>query len=563
MWGKLKLRTKIIIMANGLLIFMGVSLSFLAYRHASSISNNLVQNTFRSKLEGDIHATRMYVKNYYGAIRLVNNHLVDEKDNPIDNRVEMVDALKEDLGVSATIFFREGEDFTRITTNLRNEKGERIVGTKLGAQSAAYLPLMQKQKYIGEAKILGSPYLCAYDPILDEKNDIIGILFIGISQTEIHAYIAAELKNLLVWIIGGVVIITLLGIAILAIGMHSIIIAPIHQIIKDIGQGEGDLTKRLYIKSNDEIGELAKWFNIFIEKLQEIIKDLAQSANILGLSSNNLTKLSYEMSEGTSNMSLKSRTVAASSEEMSSSMVSIAASMQQASTNLDIVASSAEEMTATINEIAKNAENARSITGKAVTQAGRASAKVDELGRSAREIGKVTEAITEISEQTNLLALNATIEAARAGEAGKGFAVVANEIKELAKQTADSTEEIKNRIRDIQDNTSGTVIEIGQISKVINDVNEIVTTIATAVEEQSVATKEIAGNVFQASEGIGNVNENVAQSSTVSNEIARDIGDVNSLVDDMNAVGLKVNNSAGELNKLVERLLTVVGKFKI
>ncbi|MBN1626533.1 MAG: MCP four helix bundle domain-containing protein [Deltaproteobacteria bacterium] len=333
--------------------------------------------------------------------------------------------------------------------------------------------------------------------------------------------------------------------------------------LRDIAEGEGDLTRRLNIKSRDEVGELARWFNIFMEKLRGIIGELAQSTKILGISSNDLSGLSSEMAEGTNNMSAKSRTVASASEEMSSSMTSIAASMEQASTNLDIVASSAEEMSATINEIAKNAETARDITGKAVTRSGSASAKVDDLGRSAKEIGKVTEAITEISEQTNLLALNATIEAARAGEAGKGFAVVANEIKELAKQTADATEEIKKRIKDIQDNTSGTVVEIGEISTVINDVNEIVTTIATAVEEQSTATREIAGNVSQASQGIGNVNENVSQSSTVSNEIARDIGDVNSLVEDMNNVGSKVKNSAVELNRQVEKLSSIVGKFKI
>jgi methyl-accepting chemotaxis protein len=333
--------------------------------------------------------------------------------------------------------------------------------------------------------------------------------------------------------------------------------------LKDIAEGEGDLTRRLEINSKDEVGELAKWFNTFIGKLQGIISDLSQCSRTLDVSSGDLSKLSSEMSDGTKDISTKSRTVAVSSEEMSSSMISISASMEQASTNLDIVAASAEEMTSTVNEIAKNAEKARVVTGNAVSQAGNASTKVDELGRSAKQIGKVTEAITEISEQTNLLALNATIEAARAGEAGKGFAVVANEIKELAKQTADATEEIKKRVKDIQENTSGTVFEIGQITKVINDVNDIVTTIATAVEEQSSTTREIAGNVTQASQGIGNVTENVAQSSTVSNEIAKDIADVNRLVEDMNAVGLRVDNRSNELNLLVEKLSVIVRKFKI
>jgi methyl-accepting chemotaxis protein len=563
MWNKLKLRTKIIVMTCSLLILMGLSLGYIAYRDARSISNNLVENIFRLKLEGDIKAARMYVKNYYGTIGLLNNHLVDGKDTPIDNRFEMVDAIKRDLGAVATIFIQDGNDFTRITTNILDEKGERVVGTKLDIKSAVYQPVMQKKLYIGNANILGSPYMSAYDPILNEKNDLIGILFIGFPKSEINAYISTELTKLLGWIVVSFIVITVLGIAILAVGINSFI-APVLRIvdmIKEISQG--DLTKRFHIKSNDEIGELSKYFNTFIDKLQGIIKDLSEITFALGISSYDMSTLSSEMSDGTSNMSLKSKTVAASAEEMSSSMVSISASMEEASTNLDIVASSAEEMSATVNEIAKNAENAREITGKAVTRAGSASTKVDELGRSANEIGKVTEAITEISEQTNLLALNATIEAARAGEAGKGFAVVANEIKELAKQTAHATEEIKKRVKHIQDHTSDTVVEIGQISKVINDVNEIVITIATAVQQQSSATREIASNVSQASQGICDVNENVAQSSIASNETAKDIGEVSRLNEDMHTVGLKVNINADGLSKMVEKLTMVIGNFKI
>ena len=139
----------------------------------------------------------------------------------------------------------------------------------------------------------------------------------------------------------------------------------------------------------------------------------------------------------------------------------------------------------------------------------------------------MTETITEISEQTNLLALNATIEAARAGEAGKGFAVVANEIKELARQTAAATVNIKDRINEIQSTTSTTVVDIEKISKVIIEINNVISGIATAVEEQSVASNEIAGNISQASQGLVEVNENVAQSTTVVADITREIAEIN------------------------------------
>jgi len=333
--------------------------------------------------------------------------------------------------------------------------------------------------------------------------------------------------------------------------------------LRDIAEGEGDLTTRLEVKSKDEVGELARWFNTFVDKLQAIISDISENAKNLSSSSSDLSNLSGLLKTGSGDVSGRANTVAAAGEEMSTNMDSVAAAMEEASTNINMVATSTEEMTATVSEIAQNSERARNITNEAVTQAHNASNRVDELGIAAQEIGKVTEAITEISEQTNLLALNATIEAARAGEAGKGFAVVANEIKELARQTADATREIKEQIEGIQSSTSGTVTEIGNILKVINDVNEIVSTIATAVEEQSVTTKEIASNVSQASQGIQEVNENVAQSNTVSKDIAREITDVNQATAEISNSSSQVSLNAEGLTKLASQLKEMVGTFKV
>ena len=333
--------------------------------------------------------------------------------------------------------------------------------------------------------------------------------------------------------------------------------------LKDIAEGEGDLTIRLHAESKDEVGELARWFNVFLEKLQTIIKDIAENTDIVNNSSTELSAISQQMSSGAEEASSKTDSVASATEEMSSNMSSIAATMEQASTNVEMVAASAEQMAATINEIAQNSEKARSITGGAVTLAKSSSDRVEGLGQAAQEISKVTSTITEISEQTNLLALNATIEAARAGEAGKGFAVVANEIKELAKQTAEATDEIRNRIQGIQDSISGTITDIEQVPKVINDVDEIVSTIATAVEEQSTTTREIATNVAQASQGIQEVTENVTQSSNVTGEIAGEVSEVNRATGEMANSSSQINMSANELSKVADQLKSMVGQFKV
>ena len=360
------------------------------------------------------------------------------------------------------------------------------------------------------------------------------------------------------------------GVILLAFSIYivlsRVVIRPIKEttiMVKNIAEGEGDLTKQLDVKSENEIGELAKWFNVFIENMRKIIHEVFLSASQLNDSSGSLASISEHMSNGASETSLKAQTVSAASEEMSANIVSVASTIEQAATNMNMVATAAEEMTATINEIAQNTEKATGITHRAVDQAANASKQMDELGNAAQEIGKVIDTITEISEQVNLLALNATIEAARAGEAGKGFAVVANEIKELARQTADATGEIRQRVEGIQGSTENTVTEINNITQVVNEVNEIVSTIATAVEEQSVTTREIAGNVNQASTGINEANENVAQSSRVSSDIAGEIAQVNQSADEMSNSSSQVNSSAEELSKVAGQLNEMVSRFKV
>jgi len=377
---------------------------------------------------------------------------------------------------------------------------------------------------------------------------------------EIYASVS-RLGKVKLMLVTAVVLVAAIAIFLIA----NTVAKPINNVVaglKDAAEGEGDLTKRLEVRSRDEVGELSKWFNVFIEKVQAIIKDVAANANHLTESSRSLSAISGQMSTGAEQTTLKAKTVSTSTEEMSTNMNSVAAAMEQASTNVQLVASAAEEMTATINEIAGNTEKAHTITNDAVVQAEKASVQVGDLGQAAQEIGKVVEAITDISEQVNLLALNATIEAARAGEAGKGFAVVANEIKELAKQTAIATGEIKQRVESIQTSTDGTVFQIGHITKVVNQVNEIVGVIATAVEEQSVTTREIAGNVAQASQGINDVNENVAQSNSAVTVIADEISEVTHSAGEISNSSAQVNLSAEELAGLAEQLNTMVSKFK-
>jgi len=340
-------------------------------------------------------------------------------------------------------------------------------------------------------------------------------------------------------------------------------IARMTLMLKDIAEGEGDLTRRLTDTSGTETQVLAEYFNHFVSRVHDIVRDAAGNARALAGAAENLLQLSRGLRDNSGAMNTKTDLVAAATEEMSANMRSVASAMEEFSVNITTVATAAEEMSATIGEIAASATKAKGIAGDAVAKAAQASSRVGDLGVAAEEIGKVTETIMAISSQTNLLALNATIEAARAGEAGRGFAVVANEIKELAQQTAKATEEIRQRIDGIQNATGLTVHDIQAVTQVIHDVDNIVGTIAAAVEEQSVTTRDIADNVGQAAAGVQEVNENVAQAQTATGEIARDVVGVSEDSAKIAGNASTVQESAEMLATLAERLRGLVGQFKI
>jgi methyl-accepting chemotaxis protein len=326
----------------------------------------------------------------------------------------------------------------------------------------------------------------------------------------------------------------------------------------------GDLSKNapsVFMARADEIGVVARAKQTMIENLRKMIAEVTGGIQVLSSSSTELLSSSSDMTSGSRHASDKAHSVSAAAEEMSSNITSVAAGMEQCTTNLVHVASATEQMMSTIGEIAQNSEKARRITDEATQQAARITQQIDQLGIAAREIGKVTETITEISSQTNLLALNATIEAARAGSAGKGFAVVATEIKALAQQTAAATQDIKARIEGVQTATEGGITEIGKVSQIILDVSAIVASIAAAIEEQSTATKDIARNISEASTGVTDANTRVAETSQVSREIAKDIVSVDQSAQEMATGSDHVRISAGELSTVAEGLRVTVGRF--
>jgi methyl-accepting chemotaxis protein len=379
---------------------------------------------------------------------------------------------------------------------------------------------------------------------------------------------------------------------------------------------EGDMTARLTCNTQDEMSKVAKAFNGVVSGFSEILKlvqsktfsvttaanTLTTSSETLGKEASQMTKVSNTAATATEQLDANMRTVASAVEEssanireisaaseqvnqgnvhvgettkeMSSSMQTIANNAEGMSSSVNMMAAAIEEMSASLQEVSKNATQASVVARKAETAANTTQTTVESLRKAAQQIGSVIDVIKSIAEQTNLLALNATIEAASAGEAGKGFAVVANEVKVLAKQSADATQDIRNHVELIQNTSTAAFDAIHEIMDIITEMNQINHTIANNVEEQTKATNEISRSVsvaaqsatevskivWDAAEKTSGVAKQVEESTIGVNQMTRSLQEMTNGTNEISRNAIQASQGAGEMAKSVEMVLVSANK---
>ena len=415
-----------------------------------------------------------------------------------------------------------------------------------------------------------------------------------IEQEKLNEGISIELRQTIQKQIVWMLVIVAVLITVIIIILRSQVAGPLKQTIlalKNIAEGEGDLTQRIKTDSRDEIGELAFWFNKFVENIQNIIIEIRQADKSVSSTTEQLFEIADHVVNISQELNQRSSSVAGASEEISTNIASTAVTSEEMSMNIATISTTAEEMSTNmysisgavesmhkaIDDIAQQARRSADITVDGRKLSDKSSNVMSSLGNAAVEIGQVTEMIKRIAEQTNLLALNATIEAASAGEAGRGFAVVASEIKELATQSSRAAEDINNKISDVQSNSQDAVKINNKVGEIINLLADSVETITRSVDKQTVTVSEISGNINQAGRAINEIASNIGEvsrgadaTSQSSADISKGAGEVTGSISGIDSDIAEVTASSGRLRdradameKIASKLNGLVSTFRV
>lgn len=483
------------------------------------------------------------------------------------SREEIVDRVKKLFGTDATLF--HGDE--RVSTTIVKD-GKRQVGTKLNPEIAAVV-LGQGQKFTGKADIIGMPYMTAYMPLLGPDNKPVGVIFAG----ENLGVLQAERSRIMA--IVGVIALFILGMGIFcALYLARSMAAAINEVVAGAAEvAAGDLTRRVAVKSRDELGILATNFNAMVEHLEKLVRRVSDLAETLAASSQQLTASAEQSAQAAG--------------QVASSITEVAAGAGRQMEAVSFTAGTVGQMAGDVRQMAADAKTAADLAGKtaeaageggrsvetAVSQMSRIEATVNDsaavvakLGEQSKEIGQIIDTITGIAGQTNLLALNAAIEAARAGEQGRGFAVVAEEVRKLAEQSEQAAGQIAVLIGGIQEETAQAVTAMEKGTREVGEGAQMVDAAGEAFHNIIRLAGEVSGRAAEISTAAGRLDGDSEQTVRAVGGI-RDVCQatmgqtqtVSAATEEQSASMEEIAASSRELARMAGELQAAVARFKV
>ncbi|MGE4214285.1 MAG: methyl-accepting chemotaxis protein [Anaerotignaceae bacterium] len=548
------LKVKLMVIILGLVIISSVSTGIICFVEEFQVTEKIIRTQFEDKLGSSNNMVETYLNEQFGSLSInKEGELVDKDGKPVEGRYENIDEVSEHMGVVSTLFAKTGSDYTRVLTTILDEQGKRVVGTTLDATGKVYEEISKGNVYFGEADILGKKYITRYEPIFDSSNQIIGLYFVGVPIENVTA-ILEEGKLSTIKSVAFLSFITLLLALAASYFAAASITKPIRKITdaaEEIAGGNFDV--ELNIKSTDEVGHLAKAFNLTVDRLVNYQGYIDEISNALMLLSKGdlmvelkrdyvgqFQKIKDNMEAFIQNMNHIFLQINQASHQVASGSEQVSSGAQALSQGATQQASSIEELAATINEISTqikyNAENAKLANNSAElaekeifssnAQMKNMVQAMEQINSKSAEISKIIKVIEDIAFQTNILALNAAVEAARAGAAGKGFAVVADEVRNLASKSAQAAQSTTKLIEEtlvavekgsqIADNTA---MSLEESAKVTREAVELIDKIAEASNEQALSVEQVTQGVEQISAVVQNNAATAEESAAASEEL--------------------------------------------
>mgnify|MGYP000870265209 FL=1 len=562
---KMKIRTKF----NLLIIAVILCLTIVVCTMLSAHIERAMSDVYKDQVAIESELGMRLLERKYPGNWIVKNDKLYKGSVRISDNNDMFDEIGEITGGIANLFLGNTTVATNIVVN-----GERRIGAEADS-SITEAVLERGEVYVGEADISGTIYLTIYQPVEDNNGSIVGMWMSGSPIDDINSTI----NSLLLSIFSTIILTGAIAIFVSVIFSRSIVrpIKEVNNQLKDIAEGEGDLTKEIHVKSQDEIGDMAKEFNKMLKSLRTMLSHVNQTSEQVAVSSGELLSISEQTASATNQITISIQEVAKSAEiqgknteESAEAIAQITGGIQQIANSIGTVAEAANE---TMNQASIGNEYIQKVVGEVENMHNATTDTIEmmeKLTNHSNEIGKIIDVITGISEQTNLLALNAAIEAARAGEHGKGFAVVADEVRKLADQSRDSANQISEIIKFIQN-------DILKASEMASDANSVAKNGLSLAEETGKSFEQIV-------KSIENVSEQADELSTITEELSASIEQVNISIERISQLALtnssstseiasaseeqlatvqEVTSSANALANMADELRVLVGRFKI
>ena len=546
---KMNITSKVIFFVITQLILFSLILTTISVVRMTHLTRNISNEIFLEKLDGDLQSAQKYIRTYYGELRWSDFTLVDSTGRSIEGDNTLVDAISIDKNICATIFVKQGVEFKRISTTVRNNRNERIIGTILEPtdnNQSAKASLLRGERFIGQLQIYDIDYLTGYMPLLDENNEVYGAIFLGIQLDTVNEKISAETNKTLIYTISVSLILILLSIFIVHKSINHLL-SPIKdtiKLLKGIAEAETSLEKRLDIKRQDEMGELALYFNKILDEIFSTVVLIIKNANNVYKKSKELSTTAQHLIKNSINMSDQSLQISASSEEVNLNINKIIGFADDSSISVASIAKSSENLTSIINYLAVTTEQTNAdvntimefvkrfestleetgediltlvndihqITG-AIEKINRTfstvvknsqlahdkssivckethtiSMEMNVMSEQTKAFGKIAKSMTTLNEQANMLIFNLSLEATRMGEPGKGFLTVSNELKEVRKEFADYLDDLIVSIEKIQSISNSLKLFINLITENLCEMN---TAIISSINEQNFTIEEI------------------------------------------------------------------------